>query len=474
MELLFESRLCIGSLEGKMVWVQGRPSVRQEPVLDGDSFVDGTGVTIYGSVLHDGGTYRMWYQAWPRDWTGQDVALVGYAESHDGVAWKKRDLGLCSYGPGDNNLTDMGFHSPSVFIDPDAPGDRRYRAVGYTGPRYAGAPQGLRSAGYYTAHSADGLSWSLDSTEPTWPGGDVVTAVYHPGRNRGLVALKLNPRYRAIPRRSLWQAELRGGAWSEAHRALVPDDFDDVAAAARGFASGDYYGMAQQPAAMGTVGFVWQFRHTLPRTAKPGAEAGVFGSTGVTLAFQEGPGDCWQHAPGRRDFVACDAFPWARGGLYTASTPIEAGDMHRLYVCGARETHGWYVSNEWKVLERWRKHLIEQGFGRITFVEWPKWRLFGYRADPEGILELRLEHAGPRCRLRLNYECEPGGSIRVEAPGIAGRGLEDSVALTGGSLSAPVAWRGGEAIQRPADGPQSSVKLHMERATVWAFETEAV
>ncbi len=113
----------------------------------GDTLADGAGATIYGTVLRDAGIYRMWYQAWPKDWKGEDVALVGYAESDDGVAWRKRTLGICPYGGAVSHLTNLGFHSPAVFVDPEAPASARYRATGYAHPRYAGAPPGLRTGG---------------------------------------------------------------------------------------------------------------------------------------------------------------------------------------------------------------------------------------------------------------------------------------------------------------------------------------
>jgi len=138
------------------------------------------------------------------------------------------------------------------------------------------------------------------------------------------------------------------------------------------------------------------------------------------------------------------------------------------------QTHGWYVSNSWQVLEKWKGVLIDEGIARISFVEWPRWRLFGYRADPDGVMELRLGRFAAPFRLLLNYECERGGSVRVEVPGQPGRSKGDTVPLTGSSLAAKAAWRNGELIQPPPDGGELSVKLHMERATVWAYEVEPV
>ena len=58
----------------------------------------------------------------------------------------------------DNNLVDVSGHSFTVFIDPDAPADCRYRATMCTGSeQQQGSREGLGGYGYYAAHSADGL-----------------------------------------------------------------------------------------------------------------------------------------------------------------------------------------------------------------------------------------------------------------------------------------------------------------------------
>ena len=65
---------------------------------------------------------------------------------------------------------------------------------------------------------------------------------------------------------------------------------------------GDYYGMGMMPAGSGTVGFLWQFRHSLPR--KHLSDYGVFGVNDVTLVYQAGRGERWEHVPGRPDFIS--------------------------------------------------------------------------------------------------------------------------------------------------------------------------
>lgn len=132
MELLFECRTNLDGFNGHLNFVQRTPEIHPEPVLRPDTFADGKGVTIYGSVLREDGKFRMWYHAIPADWDMQsDMSSIAYAESEDGIHWTKPALNILEHGPGPNNLTNLGLHSATVFIDPDGPPSCRYRATGY-------------------------------------------------------------------------------------------------------------------------------------------------------------------------------------------------------------------------------------------------------------------------------------------------------------------------------------------------------
>ena len=471
MELLFESRAEITKRTGKVYFFQRKPTIHPESILGPDSFVDGAGLMCYGTVLRDNGIYRMWYNAWPRDWNGSNSNLVGYAESDDGLTWRKPKLGLVDYaGKGtDNNLVDVSGHSFTVFIDPDAPADCRYRATMCTGSeQQQGSREGLGGYGYYAAHSADGLKWEYDQPAPQWKSCDVINSIYHPGQRRGIVALKVTPYVNGISRRSIWNAELRDGRWSEAHSALLPDEYDDIAAAARSFASGDYYGMGMMPAGSGTVGFLWQFRHSLPRTHL--SNSGVFGVIDVTLAYQAGRKDRWVHVPGRPDFISNSDPSFGHGVIYTASCPVTVGDEQWLYFSAYARTHGWFLDNKWQKDDSLVQTMIDEGIARIGVARWPKWRVFGFRSDPKGSLTLRLDGIREPCRLLLNYECEQGGSVRVSLGHVPGRTAEDSIPLKGSSFDAAATWSDGDILAPRPEGQSVEATLHMDRASVYAYQ----
>jgi len=466
MELLYETSLAVRATEGKLYAVHPQPAVESEPVLGPGQGYDGAGVSIYGTVLRDGGRFRMWYQAWPSDWDGMDAHYVGYAESDDGYDWCRPCLGL--YPPGsETNLCDLGFHSPSVFIDPNAEPACRYRATGYTSPGRCGAPEQPTSAGYCTAHSSDGLHWELDTREPRWQGADVITSAYHPGQDRAIVSLKHTPRINGFRRRSIWQASYRDSGWGGARSALLPDEYDDVSASMRGFASADYYGMGLMPAGSGTAGFLWQFRHSLPRTV--GSETGVFGSVDIGLVYQPTEGDRWLHASGRPDFIRHGFAPWASGCVYTSSCAIDVGEEQWLYITGTPHSHGWYVDSHWERIPDRQAQLVKEGFSHIGLARWPKDRLFGFRSDPEGVLELDWGRTAGPTHLLLNYRTAQRGAIRAEIVGSDTASRDSAIPLTGDNLCGTTTWTDGSTVP-PSMAEPLVVRLYMSEAEVYAYE----
>ncbi len=119
------------------------------------------------SVVQDGSKFRMWYECYDAaGWPTADDTSFCYAESADGIHWRKPDLGLCPYGG--STATNILFrqigegparsrvHGSCVFVDPSAPPAARYKAVSQ------GTFQGMAGRPYLVAgmSSADGLAWS--------------------------------------------------------------------------------------------------------------------------------------------------------------------------------------------------------------------------------------------------------------------------------------------------------------------------
>lgn len=474
MELLFDTNPAIRLTDGFLRTVQNTPQVHPEPVIRPDTPADGYAVSAYGTVLREGGRFRSWYQAMPAHWDAkEDVSYVAYAESEDGIHWTKPELGLTDIGIGGNNICDLNLHSPSLFVDPTAPPEARYRATGFLRPEHHATASGNCGEGYYSATSADGLHWNLEEKQ-LWRGaiGDVITSIYHPYQKRGITALKETVRLNGIKRRSIDTAEYNDGLFSERHAALYPDEFDDICAATRGFRSADYYGMGMMAAGRGTVGFLWKFWHEPPYSGLYGdgfRNFGVFGPADISLVYQSEPGAKWFHLPGRPDFISRTRQTWSHGWVYSSSTAVEVGDEQRLYYSCRPYFHAYELDEKWQMQPEFRERVRNGTPSGITFASWPKWRLFGYESPRDGSLTLDLGVHSEPFEVLVNYTSSFGGSVRAETSHQETLSLETTVPLTGESLAAPLTWKSGTRIVPNGDKP-IHLTVHLTNATLWAYE----
>jgi hypothetical protein len=127
---------------------------------------DAKGVQFYGSIIREGGRYRLWYVAFDDDTTNKVASArwrAAYAESTDGLNWIKPNLGLVTFAGNKNNnliLTEpgpFGFVNIKVLADPDDPDpQRRYKISTHVYFRHQ-----TRLGSLAPFVSADGLTWKL-------------------------------------------------------------------------------------------------------------------------------------------------------------------------------------------------------------------------------------------------------------------------------------------------------------------------
>ncbi len=145
----------------------------QGVVITHDAPWEGSGCG-YHSIFQDGDRYRMYYKAWHLDVSSGKLKsdahplYLCYAESSDGIAWKKPALGLVEFnGSKDNNIVmapgqfaglaaDPGHAAVFRDTNPQAPQAARYKAI-----VRSSKPHGLLAF-----QSPDGLRWSPMSNEP--------------------------------------------------------------------------------------------------------------------------------------------------------------------------------------------------------------------------------------------------------------------------------------------------------------------
>ncbi len=138
---------------------------------------DSWAVQFYGSVIRDGGKYRLWYVAAGNDPKADTAARSGrwrpaYAESVDGIHWTKPDLGLVEYhGNKHNNLLaldppGLGILNLKVLHEPGDPDpDRRYKMTAHAW--FSKGDKGNRFGTLAVYTSPDGLHWkSVNALQP--------------------------------------------------------------------------------------------------------------------------------------------------------------------------------------------------------------------------------------------------------------------------------------------------------------------
>ncbi len=139
----------------------------------------------YVTVIKDGPTYRMYYRGVSLTREGEfdgEAEVTCYAESPDGIAWTKPNLGLHDYqGRRDNNIM-LGpdprhiSHNFAVFLDsrPGVNPAERFKAVGGVfngnGATSLSHVDATKASGLFRLVSADGLHWKLLSPEPIFAG----------------------------------------------------------------------------------------------------------------------------------------------------------------------------------------------------------------------------------------------------------------------------------------------------------------
>lgn len=173
---LFIDAALIEQMTGDARQVLHQPQPREVALVHDEPW-EGSG-SGYHSIFHDGEKYRMYYKAWHlevspgRVNTGKHPLYCCYAESDDGITWRKPALGLHEFdGSTENNITmvsgpvgplNVDAGHPAVFFDenPNAPEEGRFKAI-------------FRSAkpnGLLPFQSADGFTWKPMSDAPILAG----------------------------------------------------------------------------------------------------------------------------------------------------------------------------------------------------------------------------------------------------------------------------------------------------------------
>ncbi|MBT3328287.1 MAG: hypothetical protein HN396_18850, partial [Gemmatimonadales bacterium] len=322
-----------------------------EPVISGreswQSPSDDERVYIYGTVLpsDDGEGYRMWYMRYP------DQLL--YAESDDGIHWRRPDLGLVDIkGSIPNNLLPTSYHSPSLVCDCREPDPAlRYKMLGVS--------RDPDRRGYSVATSSDGIRWTPSDANPVLTGGDTCALAQDPVTGQFLAFHKRYHEHRGQERRLVYLSTSDDfHDWSEPVLAMAPDDVDDAQTAAEGGCFSQFYNTAAFPCGDMWLGLVTHFRYSGAPPESGPDQSRHDGPIDVQLTCSR-DGRTWSRLEDRSPVIPNGPHDYDAGGILgVANAPVDAGDETWVYYTAITTTHGGCTPRKKITIARaaWRRH----------------------------------------------------------------------------------------------------------------------
>jgi hypothetical protein len=247
----------------------------------------------------------------------------------------------------------------------------------------------------------------------------------------------------------------------------------------RGFNSADYYGVGLMPTEGPTIGFLWNFRHQLPLGYyEPRSfHYGSIGRVDISIVYQLERGGRWLHVPGRPDWLSAEDTPeWARGALYTSSSPIDVGDETWLYFTGTLDRHGW-CGHDIDYKARCKAAVTQHGFSKIGLAKWPRNRIMGLNTRLRDVIRLSPSQKDTaQGELVLNVATRSGGTVRAQLINaedrqpIPGYAMADCEVITGDHLDVSVRWKGNPSLPHAMNGESIVAEVEITNGTIYAFD----
>ena len=455
---LFVDNALIASATGLTRQVHQPRPCQERPVLASDE-LDFRVQVLHVLQFDAAPRFRMWYwsganwHAWGAD---EEIRFAtSYAESDDGVAWRRPDLGLHEVEgwPEKNIVMPYGLMH-GLFHEPwEADPARRFKALVCAEARDRNTGADTIREGYYLHTSPDGIHWTGDLSRcliPSLDGyaypqtgiGDTTRFWWDPCRRKYVGDVKF-----VIPRKSRCRGIMESDDlvhWTRPFPTLFGREEGHQIYGHRGF---PYEGMY--------IGMRWIYQPALDEH-----------KCGHAMHVEL---DCsrdariWTRVGAGQAFMPCHD-RWD-GWSIKPTAMLLVDDEIRIYYCAkggpvARQrgeaVKGWSVG-----LGRMRR----DGFASID------------AADPLGRLVTRpLGFAGRR--LHVNAHVDPGGTIRVgfratDNRGPVGeRGLDNATPIgPGDDLDRVVSWETGDDI-RALSGTDVRLEFELKRARLYSFWIE--
>ena len=446
------------------------PAERRGPIIARERPWEAMGIGV-STVIHEDGRFRMWGGSQAADGKGYKC----YFESTDGINWERPNLQLVEYdGNKDNNLFAFDGHI-SVFRDPSAPPEERYKAVwdaDYDFKAFESDYKNRRPWSYMAletdpgrvhsiraAVSPDGFNWKkLDEPISVEPSDTHIICEWDAGIGKYLLFTRS---YFVNPRAKEYESPPGARRHQFVHRRAIgraeSDDF-------RNFPLSDTI-VQTEAWRLPTDTYYSNCKTTMPGAPDqhlmfPGIYHQSNDTTSIDL-FSSNDTKLWTRLPGSPVLEVAPTGQWDSGCLFTIPQLLELpnGDWALPYV-GYVYPHK-YPRGAW-------------GYD-VGMAVWPKGRLIALEAPETGQFTT-MGVIAPGARLKINALTDRAGSILVEAAGfdgapIEGRSFDDAIPIVGNHHWTPVRWNEADTTGVEAGEP-IVLRFRMKMAKIYGLEFE--
>jgi len=437
--------------ESQNVRIVMNPPVKAGQVLFADKPWEDFRLTSYFTVVQDGEICRMYYSCFSKDqWHTPDAwdkhAYLCYAESKDGIRWTKPNLGIVEFdGSRRNNIIARSVVDGTVFIDPVAPPERRYKLLHTVGPHKGG----LR-----VSYSADGIHFTTPGPVSPWCPDSQQVAFWDPALRKYTAFLRKNTkRGRSVGRVEMTKID---APWPDKLQTVFEADGQDPPDV-------DFYNNA-------CVKYPWAddayfmfpslYHHFLP-------QMGNDGLLDISAAASR-DGVRWVR-PDRGPYLALgESAEWDSQLMMMGVGLVRMGNRIYQYYNGVDLSHGGTRRMDEAGRAKWRRwSQIGCAVQRLDgFYSADADYAGGWLVTPPGVF------AGKRLVLNVNTSAAGHARVGLVDPGgkaIPGFAVADCDLILTNDVAHVVSWRGKPDVSKLAGKP-IRLRFEMRSTKLYAFQ----
>jgi hypothetical protein len=440
---------------------------RMGPILKSERPWESKGVSM-NTLIQDQGKYR----AWGPCWAGKSRGFA-YFESADGLHWQRPEVGQVVFDGRKTNLLDVNFSEGSVFLDPSAPPDQRYKSVRLNEMSYEAfenykrrRPDGWEPKAkredvgkvffIQGAVSPDGIRWTPLPEPLVVEHSDTQITAYFDSVIRKYV---IYTRGWWVGTQSPTAATGLSGHWiGPGRRSIGRTESSDF----RRFPLSEL--VLVPPMAMPPSDVLYtNCKTTIP--GNPGLHL-MFptvwhqsdDTTSVVMASSQ-DGKLWDFVPGGPVFHTAPFGEWDGGCVFASPHLVELPDgSFALPYTGYNFPHKY---------PRGQLHFLP------GYIVWPKGRLVGVEAVEHGEFAT-VAIVPPGRKLLVNAVVKRAGSLLVEVAGLdgtplPGRTFADADPIVGDQYRKALTWKGQDTLAPQANVP-ILLRFRMDRATLFGLD----